>query len=129
MTDPRTTLPSLSDADLASASGGVSMQLTQYGYPNDPYGDSDTRRGLGAYHHLERGRSIALTDSGLASLGLTHAQVRSGTHWVDIHLEGGGTLHRAIDDRAPEGNRRVDMYQPGGFDKRLPGHADVTLSR
>src|SRR3569623_1884043 len=28
---------------LASAHGGISMRLTQYGYPHDPDGDSETR--------------------------------------------------------------------------------------
>jgi len=51
---------------------------------------------------------------------------RSG---VDIQLRGGGTLERRIDDRAPEANMRADLYQPGGFDRSLPDHADVTLRR
>lgn len=114
---------------LARAHGGVSMQLTQYGYPNDPYGDSDTRAGRGAYHPLARDRSIALTDSGLRALGLTPGLARHGNQWVDIHLRGGGVLHRRIDDRAPESNRRVDVYQPGGFDRHLPDRADVVLAR
>ena len=119
----------LSAEQLARACGGVQMQLTQYGYPHDPYSDSETRRGHGAYHSLARDRSVALTDSALAALGLGRQQVRRTSQWVDIKLRGGGVLHRCIDDRAPEHNRRADLYQPGGFDRRLPGHADVTLAR
>lgn len=112
---------------LTRPSGGVRMQLTQYGYPNDPYSDSETRKGHGAYHNLVRGESVALTDSGLRALGLSRQQVL-GTHpWVNIQLRGGGTLQRRIDDRAPERNMRADLYQPGGFDHRLPDYADVTL--
>jgi hypothetical protein len=114
---------------LTRPSGGVRMQLTQYGYPNDPDGDSETRKGHGAYHPLVRNESVALTDSGLRALGLTRSMVRSSAQWVNIKLSGGGTLERRIDDRAPEANMRADLYQPGGFDRRLPDAADVTLRR
>jgi hypothetical protein len=120
-------LETISDDDLRRASGGVNMKLTQYGYPNDPYGDSDTRKGLGAYSNLAANRSVALTDAGLAALGLSKADVRSQHPSVDIHLQGGGVLTRRIDDRAPEKDLRTDLYMPGGFNKSLPDHADITL--
>ena len=126
---PSAGLEALAPAQLARTCGGVRMQLTQYGYPNDPYADSETEKGHGAYHSLARGRSVAVTDSGLALLGLTQSQVRHSSQWVDIHTRGGGVLHRRIDDRAPERNARTDLYQPGGFDRSLPDHADVTRSR
>ena len=115
--------------DLARVAGGVNVQLTQYGYRSDPYMDSYTRRGLGAYHHLVRDQSVALTDSTLSALGLSRRQVAHGDHWVQIRLKGGGVLQRRIDDRAPERNRRADLYQPGGFDRHLPDRADVSLLR
>jgi hypothetical protein len=124
-TDPFETITD----QLASAWGGVSVRLTQYGYANDPYMDSETRRGHGAYHNLQRDQSVALTDSTLHSLGLTRSQVRHSAQWVDIKLRGGGTLTRRIDDRAPERDRRADLYQPRGFDRHLPDHADVSLHR
>jgi hypothetical protein len=114
---------------LTRPSGGVQMRLTQYGYPGDPYSDSQTRKGHGAYHSLVAGESLAMTDSGLRALGLTRSEVRSTHPWVDITLRGGGTIERRIDDRAPESNRRADLYQPGGFDRRLPDYADVALRR
>lgn len=123
----------ISDEDLCRASGGVAsnngvrMRLTQFGYPHDPDGDSETRKGHGAYSHLAGGRSIALTDSALSSLHLTKAMVRREHPWVDIHLKGGGVLTRRIDDRAPERNRRVDLYMPGGMNRRLPDYATVSL--
>lgn len=113
---------------LARACGGVNMKLTQYGYPHDPYGDSDTRHGRGAYHHL-RQDSIAMTDSGLRALGLSRAEVRRTNPWVDIKLKGGGVLTRRIDDRAPERELRTDLYMPGGFDRHLPDRADISLHR
>ena len=114
---------------LDRAWGGVQMKLTQYGYRNDPYMDSETRKGHGAYRHLERDNSLALTDSGLRALGLTRWGVRHHETWVDIKLRGGGVLHRRVDDRAPERDKRADLYQPGGFDRHLPDYANVTLSR
>jgi hypothetical protein len=122
-----TALPTLSPELLTRPAGGVSMRLTQYGYPGDPYSDSETRKGHGAYHPLVSGESVALTDSGLRALGLSRADVRREHPWIDIKLRGGGSLERRIDDRAPEANRRADLYQPGGFDRRLPDYADVTL--
>jgi hypothetical protein len=114
---------------LTRPSGGVRMQLTQYGYPHDPYSDSETRKGHGAYHSLVRNESVALTDSGLRALGLSRGDVLRSHPWIDIKLKGGGVLERRIDDRAPEKNLRADLYQPGGFDRRLPDYADVSLRR
>lgn len=112
---------------LLRAWGGVNMKLTQYGYHNDPYSDSETRKGHGAYRNLHD-ESMALTDAGLRALGLTRHEVRRSPTWVDVHLRGGGVLHRRIDDRAPEHDKRADLYQPHGFDRHLPDHANVTLS-
>lgn len=122
-------LASLDPDQLRRPTGGVTMRLTQYGYPGDPYSDSETRKGHGAYHSLVANESVALTDAGLRALGLSRPEVRRTHPWVDIQLRGGGTIERRIDDRAPEANRRADLYQPGGFDHRLPDYADVTLRR
>ena len=117
----------LDPEQLIRPAGGIRMQLTQYGYPGDPYSDSETRKGHGAYHSLVPGESVALTDSGLRALGLSRSEVRATHPWVDIKLRGGGLLQRRVDDRAPERNMRADLYQPGGFDHRLPDYADVML--
>jgi hypothetical protein len=125
----------INDEDLVRASGGVAsnggvqVRLTQFGYRNDPYMDSETRKGHGAYSNLASNRSVALTDSTLAALHLTKSMVRHEHPWIDIHLKGGGVLTRRIDDRAPERNRRVDVYEPGGFNRQLPDYATVSLHR
>jgi len=119
----------IDDEQLDHACGGVNMKLTQYGYPHDPDGDSETRKGHGAYSNLAGGRSVAMTDSGLASLGLSRSMVRREHPWIDIKLRGGGVLTRRIDDRAPERDRRTDLYQPGGFNRHLGDHADISLHR
>ncbi len=121
-------MQTINDDELRRACGGVNMKLTQYGYAGDPYSDSETRKGHGAYRHLSN-ESMAITDSGLRALGLSRADVRRAPVWADIKLRGGGTLTRRIDDRAPERDMRADLYQPHGFDRRLPDHADVTLRR
>src|SRR3954469_12664230 len=84
----------IADSLLTRPNGGVQMQLTQYGYPHDPYGDSETRKGHGAYAHLVQDQSLAMTDSGLRALGLTRQSVLKTHPWVDIKLKGGGTLER-----------------------------------
>ena len=123
-----TDLPTLDAEALATAHGGINMKLTQYGYPHDPYSDSETRKGHGAYHHLDH-NSMAITDSGLRALGLTRHEVRMTHPWVQIKLRGGGTLTRRIDDRAPEHDKRADLYMPGGFNRHLGDHAQVSLLR
>ena len=124
-----TALETLASELLTRPSGGVNMRLTQYGYPGDPYSDSETRKGHGAYHSLVPGESVAMTDSGLRALGLSRSEVRATHPWVNIQLRGGVTLQRRVDDRAPESNMRADLYQPRGFDRHLPDYADVTLRR
>jgi hypothetical protein len=114
---------------LAGACGGVNMKLTQFGYANDPYMDSYTRKGLGAYRKLDRQKSIALTDSALRAFGLSRQMVRRKEYWVQLKLRGGGVLHRRIDDRAPQREMRADLYMPGGFNRRLGDRADVSLCR
>lgn len=121
-------LETLTTDELLRANGGADMKLTQYGYANDPYSDSNTRKGLGAYRNLDKD-SMAITDSGLALLGLTRQMVRQNPTWVDIKTKGGGTLTRRIDDRAPQKDHRADLYMPRGFDRSLPDYADVTLHR
>ena len=117
----------MSPTELTAAWGGVQVRLTQYGYRNDPYMDSYTKRGLGAYRHLAPGESVALTDSSLLALGLTRRDVRRNHFWVELKLKGGGVLHRRIDDRAPQKSRRADLYMPEGFNRRLPDYADMRL--
>jgi len=119
-------LETLTVEELLCANGGVNMRLTQYGYPGDPYSDSETRKGHGAYRNLDH-NSMAITDSGLTALGLSRQLVRRSETWVDIKTRGGGTLTRRIDDRAPQGSHRADLYQPRGFDRSLPDYADVSV--
>jgi hypothetical protein len=121
-------LETMNIEELLRANGGVAMKLTQYGYPHDPYSDSETRKGHGAYRNLDRD-SMAMTDSGLAILGLTRSMVRQNPTWVNIKTKGGGTLTRRIDDRAPERDYRADLYMPRGFDHSLPDRADVSVRR
>jgi hypothetical protein len=112
---------------LAAVHGGLTMPITQYGYRGEETPDSETERGNGAYRKLEYGQSVALSDAALRALGLTRSDVTSSCQWVQLCLPGGGTLVRRIDDRAPQQDCRADLYQPGGFDARLPDHADVRL--
>ena len=99
------------------------MKVTQYGYADDPYMDSETKKGNGAYHKLEKGVSCALTGSAKAAL---KAQRLS---WIKITFADGRSQVRRVDDHAPQGEKRVDLYNPDGFDKTLADFADVTLTK
>jgi hypothetical protein len=115
--------------ELAGACGGcgVRMKLTQYGYPNDPYSDSYTRAGKGAYRNLDSNKSMAITDSGLAALGLNRRMVTKQERWVELRLQGGGVMKRRIDDRAPQREMRADLYMPRGYNARLGDRVNVRL--
>jgi hypothetical protein len=100
----------------------VKMKLTQYGYAGDPYKDSQTEAGHGAYHDLEKGVSCALTDSAKTAIGATKRC------WVRISFASGGSIVRRYDDRAPESDHRCDLYQKGGFDHGLPDYATIEVT-
>jgi hypothetical protein len=112
----------LTDRQLVSASGGVQMGLGQY--------DGRTKRGVGIYHELVDGKSVALTEEAMRALGLTNQIVKRDHPWVDIRPQGGGgVLRRRVDDQAYSltSRRRADVYMRGP--DKLPDRADVTLSR
>jgi hypothetical protein len=118
----------LTASELMTASGGVHVQLTQFGYKNDPYMDSYTKKGIGAYHSLAKDESVGLTSASMRALGLTPSIIRRDHPWIDIKLKGGGMLHRRVDDTGPERNRRADLYMPGGLDRGMPDSADISLA-
>ncbi len=118
----------LSDDELMTSCGGVHVQLTQYGYKNDPYMDSYTKKGIGAYHGLAADESVGLTKASMHALGLTPAMIRRDHPWVNIQLKGGGVLHRRVDDTGPERNARADLYMPGGLNRGMPDSADISLA-
>ena len=98
------------------------MKVTQYGYPGDPYTDSETAKGNGAYHKLEAGVSCALTDSAKHALGATKQC------WIKIAFAGGTSQVRRYDDRAPEADNRVDLYNPQGFETALGDYAEISVT-
>ncbi len=108
---------------------GQTMKTTQYGYEKkgQPGYDSNSAAGRGKWHKLEPGVSAALTDSAAEKLG-----VKPGD-WVKVTYPNGGTQIRRYDDRAPQKENRVDLYNPrgynnikGGFDKSIPDFGSVT---
>lgn len=100
----------------------IKMKLTQYGYAGDPYMDSYTAKGQGAYHDLEKGISCALTDSAKSALGATKRC------WLRISFAHGGSVVRRYDDRAPQSDHRCDLYMKDGFDHTLPDYATVEVT-
>ncbi len=106
----------------AETNPGTYMRVTQYGYDDDPQGDSNTRAGLGIQNRrLEEGVSLALSRGAAKALG-----VKPGD-WVKIEYKNkGGTQIRRNDDRAPQGDVRADLYNPKGFVKGVDDWAVVS---
>ena len=100
------------------------MRITQYGYNDDPYMDSKTERRIGGWDNVLNAESCALTDAAVKLLELT--QANRGAK-LQVVFTNGATIFRRWDDRAPEANARLDLYQPQGFDKSLPDFATVTV--
>jgi|SRR6516162_7557848 hypothetical protein len=98
------------------------IKTTQYGYEKkgDKNWDKDTAAGRGKFHSLEPGVSAALTDSAAKALG-----VQPGD-WIKVTYPNGSVQIRRYDDRAPQKENRVDLYQPRGFDKNIPDFGSVT---
>lgn len=116
----------------------MKMKITQYGYKNDEYADTLTEAGEGGWgNHLEKA-GCALTDKAVATLGLTKADhgaklriefgdwIATG-NGVSVFKTSGIIYVRFWEDRAPEDEPRLDLYQPDGFVKNLPDYANVTV--
>lgn len=100
------------------------IRITQYGYAGDPYGDTLTTEGWGGWGNRLDGASCALTDSEQKALGLTKANHGAK---LKITFPNGLVLYRFWADRAPEGNERVDLNEPNGFESRIPEFANVEV--
>lgn len=102
----------------------MSVKITEYGYGDDPYGDTLTRQGWGGWGNRLNGASCALTDSEVKALGLTP---RDHGAKLKITFSNGTVIYRFWADRAPESNQRLDLYEPEGFDKSIPDEATVEV--
>lgn len=101
----------------------MKIALTQYGYSNDPDGDTLTREGWGAWGNKLTATSCALKRSTASQLGFVPRCK------VPIVLPNGNSLYRFWDDVIPETDKgaRCDLYQPDGFDKSLPDTAQIAM--
>lgn len=97
------------------------MKITQYGWATDPDGDTLTREGFGCWGNKLDAHGCALTKSAEAAVGATKLC------WLQVTFPGGKTLIRQWQDRAPEADPRLDLYQPQGFDKTLPDFGTVKV--
>ena len=84
----------------------MTVQLTQYGYANDPYGDTLTEEGWGSFGNKIAGQSCALKRSTAKLLGATPK--------CKVQLTGanGFSMTRFWDDVVPESDP--------GFTEALP---------
>lgn len=103
------------------------IPITQYGKSKkvggwDPQGDDETDKGFGAWGNLLTLQGCALSDKAVAALGIK----RLG--WLTITFPNGTALCRQYQDRAPEDDIRVDVYEPWGFVVNRPDRGDVALT-
>ncbi len=99
----------------------MKLKVTQYGYPNDECGDTLTEQGWGFRDNKLNEKSCALTVSAQRLLGVKAFQP------IKIDFGNGLVLIRNFDDRAPQGEPRVDLYMPKGMNKSLPDYAMVSV--
>ena len=101
----------------------MNVYLTQYGYSNDPDGDTLTRDGWGAWSNKLTADSCALKRSTAGAIGATPRCK------IQIALPTGTNLFRFWDDVVPETDKgaRCDLYQPTGFDINIPDTADIAV--
>ncbi len=100
---------------------GQQMQITQYGYKGDPDMDKYTAKGEGAFANLQPDVSAALTQSAQKALGAQPGD------YLKVTFKDGTSQIRRFDDRAPESNERMDLYQKEGFDKSIPDIGSVSV--
>lgn len=101
----------------------MKVELTQFGYPNDPDGDTLTRENWGAWGNQLSAVSCALKRSTAKELGATPRCK------IKIVLGPDSVLYRWWDDVIPEVDPgdRCDLFQPKGFDATLPDRADISV--
>ena len=104
----------------------IRAKTTQYGYKDDPCGDSLTKAGYGCFDaeglpSLKVG-DCALTKSLQEALGaVMHDMIKA--KWPN-----GDVLVFRFNDRAPESDFRLDIYHPDGFDSTIGDYADISLA-
>lgn len=100
----------------------MKTKITQFGYNDDPYADTLTEEGWGAFGNKLTQDACALTASLVAKLGIKPMQ------WVRINFANGTVpMVRQFQDRAPESDDRCDLYMPTGYDPFIPDEADVEV--
>jgi hypothetical protein len=102
------------------------LQVTRYGLSKkaggwDPYGDSETDKGLGSKGNILSYFACAITDSARMALGANFDD------YLVIVFPDGRQQIRRIEDRAPELNGRVDLFYPWADDPSIPDYADVSI--
>jgi hypothetical protein len=91
-------------------SGGI--KTTHYGYAGDPFGDKYSARGIGAFgdNKLVPLQSVALTSTMAKKLKVSPGDQIQAT-------DTNGQMHiLTYDDKAPEEDARIDIYNPNGSD-------------
>ena len=117
-------------------STAILMKTTQYGLSKraggwDPDGDSGTDRWEGHHGTTLNISSCALTKSAEAQLAMSKGggaiELPPGTLLKITYPDARLVLFRTFDDRAPEDDPRLDIFNPLAFDTRLPEQGTVEV--
>ena len=112
----------------------MKIKITHYGEPNDPTPDSNTRAWIGNHGNTLNVSSCALTGAAedLLARTILRQRLMGDSHVGPLRLAPGALLKitfsdrlvffRTFDDRAPEADPRVDLFNP--YDNLPPGLPD-----
>lgn len=103
--------PNDETTDKSLALGEISAQATKYGYGSDPYGDSNSLKGIGNRNNkLTPNTSVALSKRTASKIG-----AKAGDK-IQVTLPSGEKRIVTYDDTVPNGynNDRIDFYTPSG---------------
>lgn len=98
------------------------LKVTHYGEPNDPYKDSNSMNWIGNHDNILNISSCALTRSAQEALECDQGAL------LRIVFTNRLIMYRTFDDRAPESDPRLDLFNPFNcLPPGLPDYADVTV--
>lgn len=100
----------------------MKIKITSYGQKGDPYADTNSENWIGNHDNGLTISSCALTQSAQDMLGCAQGAL------LRIVFTNRLVMYRTFDDRAPEADPRLDLFNPFNcLPPGLPDYADVTV--
>jgi len=116
--DDAKVIPATYNKEIAS----FKMKVTHYGETNDKYGDTLTREGMGNVENHLTLDACALTKSAQQKLGANEFD------WIQIDFGNGTVIRKQFQDRCPNKEDRVDIYNPHNLRLGYPDFAEISLA-